>query len=447
MKQEQNLTKLFLKYAIPSISALWFFSIYTMIDGIFVGRGVGPLGLAAVNLSMPFITTVFAVALLVAVGSSTLITFYLGKGNQKISDNIFTLNFIILLVFGIALTTLSLLFLEELALILGATQETLPYVLDYLKIIVLSSTFFMIAYSLEVLVKADGFPALSIIVVVLAAIVNIFLDYLLVIRLNYGMQGAAIATGTSQFISFVAFLAYFIFGNSQLKFIKPKIQWSLIRRIISIGTPESLNELSAGFTVFVFNFVIARAVGAEGLASFGVIMYINSLVVMTMIGINQGIQPIISFYNGKNETKPISKILSLAIKTSIGFCVMFFAISQLFTEQVVSLFIDSKNTDIYMLSVNSLRLFSFGFLLSGFNIITSGYFTALRKTKKATIISLLRGYLVVTISVFVLPFIFGELGIWLAPFFYEGITLFFTAFLFWKDKEGFASPPSLVDFR
>ncbi|WP_350344627.1 MATE family efflux transporter [Proteinivorax tanatarense] len=432
MKKEENLFKLFLKYAVPSISAMWFFSIYTMIDGIFVGRGVGSQALAAVNLSMPFINTIFAVALLVAVGSSTLITYYFGKGKDHYSNNIFTLNFIILSLLGVTITLFTLLFLEEVALFLGATEETLPLVMDYLKIITIFSTFFMVAYSLEVLVKADGFPFLSIVVVIIAAIVNIFLDYLLVIRLDFGVKGAAIATGASQLISFMIFLSYFLWGNSRLKFIKPEINWSCIKDIFIIGGPESLTELSAGFTIFIFNFSISRVIGAEGLAAFGVIMYLNNLVIMTMIGINQGIQPLISYFNGKNETEKISKLLSLALKTGMVFSALFFLSSQFLTEQLVSLFIDTGEIEVFTLSAVGLEKFSFGFLLCSFNIILSGYFTALRKTKKAMIISLSRGYIVVALSLIIMPAFLGEVGIWMSPLLYESLTLLLAGTIFWR---------------
>ena len=261
---------------------MWFFSIYTMVDGIFVGKGVGPIALAAVNLSMPYINGVFAVSLLISVGSSTLITFYFGKNEKKKSNEIFTLNIILISIIGIVLTGLSLVFIEKIAYFLGANNETLPYVVDYLKIIIIFSTFFMVAYSLEVLVKADGFPIYSIIFVTLAAITNIVLDYILVIRYDYGIKGAAFATGASQFISCMAFLFHFLFGKSNFKFVRPKLNFSLISKLFTIGIPEALTELSAGFTTFVFNFAISKHIGTYGLAAFGVIMYLNNLVLMTM---------------------------------------------------------------------------------------------------------------------------------------------------------------------
>lgn len=425
-----SLTRQFLKYLIPSVSAMWFFSIYTMIDGIFVGRGVGPIALAAVNLSMPYINTVFAVSLLVSVGSSTLITFYLGQNERKISNEIFTLNILVLSLLGLILSIFSLVYLDKIALFLGATEETFSYVKDYLSIIIVSSTFFMVAYSLEVLVKADGFPIYSIIFVTLAAFINIVFDYILVIHFDYGVRGAAIATGASQLISGIAFLLHFVIGKSNLKFVKPSINFRYIKGMFTIGFPESLTELSAGFTTFIFNFVILRYIGDYGLAAFSVIMYVNNLVIMTMIAVNQAMQPLVSYYNGRKEVGKIKKLLNLSLKTSLFWGVFFFLSSQFFGEKLVSLFILPSNVEVFEIALSGLKIFSFGFLLTGVNIVLSGYFTALKSTRKATAISTLRGYLFITVALVVLPRFLGTLGIWASPLVNELFTLGVTALIY-----------------
>lgn len=427
---EKSLTKQFFKYLIPSVSAMWFFSIYTMVDGIFVGRGVGPTALAAVNLSMPFINTIFAISLLFSVGASTLITFYLGEGKKKISDEIFSLNILILGALGLILSFVSLFFLDNIALFLGATEETFVYVKDYLSIIIVSSTFFMVAYSLEVLVKADGFPIYSIVFVTVAAFTNIILDYILVIHFNYGVKGAAIATGASQFLSCIGFLTHFLWGKSNLKFVKPNINFGYIRRIITIGFPESLTELSAGFITFIFNFMILRYIGDNGVAAFSVIMYVNNLVIMTMIAVNQAMQPLVSYYNGKKEVDKIQKLLGLSLKTAVLWSGFFFICSQVFTKRLVSFFILPSNTEVFEISVFGLKAFSISFLFVGINIVLSGYFTALKSTKKATILSMLRGYIFITIAIFIMPNILGDVGIWSSTLVNEVLTLSVAVFLY-----------------
>lgn len=435
MCKTKKLLKTFLKYLIPSISAMWFFSIYTMVDGIFVSRGVGATALAAVGLSMPYINAIFAIALLVAVGSSTLISFHLGRNESERSNEIFTLNVVVLSFLGFVISLLSFIFLEELSLFLGATKETLQYTMDYLGMIIIFSTFFMLAYSLEVLVKADGYPIYSIVFVSVAALTNIVLDYVFVILFDYGVKGAAFATGFSQLISFIGFFLHFIIGKSQLKFTKIKLDFGLIRNIFSIGLPEALTELSTGVTIFFFNSAILKSIGDKGVTAFGVIMYINNLVMMTMIAINQGIQPLISFYNGKSKHENIQSILKLAFKATAAFSLFFIFVSQFFAEELVSMFINPSNTSVYNLSKDALKIFSFSFMLCGFNIVVSGYFTALKKTKKAVSISLLRGFILIAVILLILPNLIGPVGIWLAPLVNELITLIFSLNIFFKHKE------------
>lgn len=421
--KKNTLFREFLKYLIPSVSAMWFFSIYTMIDGMFVGQGVGPTALAAVNLAMPYINTIFSIALLIAVGSSTLIAFYLGENKLQLSRQIFSLNVFLLTAIGVTLSIFSLIFLDELVVFLGATPETFDYVKDYLRIIIISSTFFMVAYSLEVLVKADGFPIYSIIFVTVAAVTNIVLDYVFVIRFQWGVEGAALATGASQLFSCLGFLWHFIFGRSQLKFVKFKLDLAKIKKIVTIGFPEALTELSLGFTTFIFNFFILKYIGAYGVAAFSVIMYLNNLIMMTMIAVNQAMQPLVSYYNGKKETLKIKKLFKLSVVTALSFGVLFFLAAQIFTEQLVSLFITPTHVDAFETAVYGLGYFSFYFLIVGFNVVFSGYFTALKHTKKATLIAFTRGYFIITLSLMFLASSMGTLGIWLAPLVNELLTL------------------------
>lgn len=411
------------------------FSIYTMIDGIFVGRGVGPIALASVNLSMPFINIIFAVSIMISIGASTLISFYFGKGNENESNKIFTLNTILLVILGIVVSTISTVFLDEISLFLGATEDTIHYVKDYLGIIVLFITFYMLGYSYEIIIKAEGFPVYSTFLVLSAGVTNIVLDYILVIVFDYGIKGAAIATGMSQLLSCIICFYHFFFRKSNLKFVKVKIDWKLVSRIFSIGIPEALTELSAGYVVFVFNYVIINKIGSYGLAAFGIVMYINNLVIMVMLGVNQGIQPLISYYHGKNNIAKTDMLFNWGIKTAVFFAFLFFISAQFFTEEIIRVFVPVGNDFVYKTAYNSLKIFSYGFLVCGFNIITSGYFTALKKVKRATIISLLRGYFAVTAVIIMLPELIGYKGIWLSPFVYELITLVVSFGFYYKFRQ------------
>lgn len=417
-------------YILPSIGAMIFFSLYTMVDGMFVGKGVGPHALASVNLSMPYINMIFAFALMIAVGASTRITYYFGKKSIHESNVIFSLGFWFLGLFSLALAMITGLLRDSLIILLGATPDTMHYVSQYLSMMILFSLFFMLTYYLEVLVKADGAPGLSLLGIILSAFVNIVLDYLFVIQFQWGIQGAALATGIAQVFGFIFFLTYFLSSKSTLKFIKPTWNIKTVMNMIRIGIPDALTELSSGFITFVFNLGVAFYFGSNGLAAFGVLMYLTNLVTVTMIGINQGIQPLISFYHGQKQTKLMDWILNDALFISVLCGLGFFILCQTLPEVLVSGFINVENIEPFNLAVKALPIFSYGFLLSGINIVLAGYFTALERIRPAMLISMMRGYLLVALCVISLPYLFGASAIWLAPLTYELLTLVVSLILF-----------------
>ncbi|NBA01627.1 MATE family efflux transporter [Erysipelothrix rhusiopathiae] len=427
----QNLSR----YILPSIGAMIFFSLYTMVDGMFVGKGVGPQALASVNLSMPYINMIFAFALMIAVGASTRITYYFGQKNFHESNVIFSLGFWFLGIFALILALFMGFMHNPFIRVLGATPDTLNYVSQYLRIMIFFSPFFMLTYYLEVLVKADGAPGLSLLGIILSAFVNIIFDYLFVIQFQWGIQGAAIATGIAQVFGFIFFLSYFQSSKSTLKFIKPTWNIKTIKTMIQIGIPDALTELSSGFITFVFNLAIAFYFGSNGLAAFGVLMYLTNLVTVTMIGINQGIQPLVSFYHGQEETKLIDWILSDALFVSVVCGFAFFLLCQIFPEVLVRGFINAENIEPFTLAVKALPIFSYGFLISGINIVFAGYFTALERIRPAMIISMSRGYVLVALCVLGLPYVLGANSIWFAPLAYELLTLVVSSILFKHTKK------------
>lgn len=425
----KSLRKKFIKYLLPSVSAMWVFSLYTMVDGIFVSRGVGPLGLAAVNISMPLVNLIFALSMLFSTGTSTIIAISLGEGNLKKANQIFTFTISFITIMSFALMALILFNLDYVATLLGATPSIINYVKEYLSIIIFFNGFFIVSYSLEVIVKTDGKPHLAIVGVSLSALLNIVLDYIFVMKLHLGVAGAAYATGISQVASTILFLAYFFGKNSRLKFTKFKFDFSILKRILCIGFPDSITELSAGLVLFLFNQTILGIVGEQGIITFGIIAYVNTLVLMTMVGITQGMQPLVSFYYGKKEEHNISSIFSMSFKTIIGSSIFIFILSFIAAPMIVGIFL-GDNSELIAYSIKTFRIYSFSFLILGFNVLLSGYFAALEKPVFATIISLARGLFFISISLFVLPNIFGEFGIWISALISEAICLVVSFFIY-----------------
>lgn len=421
--KETKLSRKFLHYLVPSVAAMWVFSIYTMVDGIFVGKFVGANALASINISMPFISFIFAFALLFAVGASTIISIYLGKSQKKNADKIFSSTLVILIISSIIILLLAHFNINRLAYFLGADSTTLSTVKEYLSIIAYFNGFFMVSYYLEVLCKADGAPYLSTIGVTSSALTNIILDYIFVVKLNYGVAGAAFATGLSQVLSTIIFLSYFLSKKSKLKFTKFKFTLNDFSRTVRVGFPDSITELSAGIVILLFNQVIIKLIGENGIVAYSVISYINGLVLMTMLGISQGMQPLVSFYYGKGDRESIKKLLKLSLLTVSISSAFAFLVSICFSKPIVSAFLDSSNIKLFNFTIKAFSIYSITFLLMGFNVLIGGFCSALEKPKYASIISLSRGLFIISLSLFIMVLIFKSNGIWISAAISEAICL------------------------
>ncbi|KAJ50096.1 putative MATE family efflux protein [Clostridium tetanomorphum] len=430
-----SMRKKFIRYLLPSVSAMWVYSLYTMVDGIFVSWGVGTTAIASVNIAMPFINFIFAISVFFATGASTLVSIALGKNNLKRANEIFTMNFIAMVVVSIIIATLTLTNLDKIAIFLGANDLTIGYVKEYLQIITIFNGFFITSYCLEVFTKADGFPYLAIVGVVSSALVNIGLDYLFVMKFHWGIKGAAYATGISQVIATLIYIIHFNKKKSKLKFIKCKFEFGVVKKILSIGLPDSLTECSTGVVIYIFNQIILSNVGDKGVVTYSIISYINLLVLMTMIGITQGMQPLCSFYHGREDEEAVNTLFNMSAKTIGLISILIFAIVNIFTPQLVQVFMDKgANEELYAYSIKAIRMFSLSFIIVGYNILISGFFAAIAKPKYATIISISRGLVIITLVLFIMTAAFGENGIWLATVVSEGISVIASIFIFKNNR-------------
>ncbi|MBS6024430.1 MAG: MATE family efflux transporter [Paeniclostridium sordellii] len=423
MENMKDLKTQFKQYVIPSVASMWVFSLYSMVDGAFVSRGVGSEALAAVNISTPYINTLFALSVLLSTGASTIVSMTLGKGDNKKASEYFTLNTVLLAIISIFITVISLLNLENIAIFLGATESTLPLVKGYLGNIILFVGFYLVSYGLELLIKCDGYPHLSTIGVIIAAITNIVLDYIFVIQFKWGVEGAALATGIARILSVSFFISHFLRKRGKLRFCKFKFDFNFIKRIIFIGIPDSMTEASLAVVILLFNQSILRLIGESALVSYSVICYITTLVLTTMLGISQGLQPICSYYYGKEDDRSVLKLLDMSISYIKKSSIIAFLLVIIFANQIVAMFIDKSDMSLFLYTVKTLRISSVAYLIMGYNVIISGFCVATGKAIHASIVSLGRGLVVITLSLIIMTFIFGGSGIWMATFVSEAIVL------------------------
>ena len=462
LQAKQSIKSRFLQYVLPSVAAMWVYTIYTMADGIFVARGVGEQALAAVNLCMPMINGAFSMGILFAVGASTRASICKGRGDTQESNRVFTIGAVTVAAIGLLTALTATLLLPQLARLLGADAETLPYVKGYLGIIVLFLPFYMTSYYLEVLVKADGFPKLAIKTSIAGALTNIVLDAIFVLVFHWGIEGAAVATGLSQAMTFSIYLRHFLArtplrkaavsaangtaanatlstpaaANPGFTFVRVRWQPQAVLRFAKLGLADCVTELSIGLCIFVFNRTLLAVSGSEGVVIYTVISYFGQLVLMTMMGINQGSQPLISYYYGRGKSEFCSYIFRLALCCAGVCAIVAFVIGFFCPAPIVNIYIDhGTNPELYARGIRAFRLYAPAFLPLGIVIPMMGYFTSLELPKQAMSISLGRGMLFAICALLLLAFLFGEPGIWISAVVSETCTLILALLLYRHDRK------------
>ena len=431
MKLEgKSLKRDFFKFIFPAIAAQWVFALYTLVDGMFVARGVSETALAAVNISSPFISALFALSLTFAVGTSTIVAILFGTKKVKKANEVFSQNIAVLTGLSVIVTVLVLANLERFCRFLGATELTMPYVKEYIVTIAPFTVCFILSYSFEILISTDGYPQKATTIVSLGVVVNCVLDYLFVMVFHRGIFGAAIATGISQTVVIGFYLQHFLGKKGMIKFTKFTFDYRLIWRQIKNGFPSGITELSAGVATFAFNQAILIFLNEEALVSYTIISYVNSLIVVSMIGISQGCQPLISYYYGKREREKCKKLFhyELMTATALSVCAVVFCFFA--ADWIVSVFVSDQMPELVAYSAQVFRIFCVSFLMVGYNIVTSGYFTAVEKPGAAVTISMGRGFVILIISLLILTVLFGGNGIWWAPVLSETVCLTITIALY-----------------
>lgn len=428
----KNLKSDYLRFLVASVMAQWVFALYSAVDGMFVARGVSEVALSAVNIASPFINFLFSVSLLFAAGTSTVTAIYMGKGEKEKANTIVSQNLTFLVLFGILVTAVVCIFPTEIATFLGATELTMTYVKDYIVTVAPFSVCFIVAYAFEILVKTDGYPKYATLAIIIGCLCHFLLDYLLVILLKLGVRGAAIATGSSQLILVIIYLAHFLGPKASLHFRRFRFNAKEMLRVAKIGLPSGLTEFSAGITIFLFNHMILRHLNEDAIVSYTIIGYVNTIVVMGMAGIAQGAQPLISFFTGKNDTSTVRRLFRYTLISAAALGGICFAACITGADVFTGLFISPELSELRASSAKVFRIYSIAYLIMGFNVVVGGFFTSIERPSASLIISLARGLATIVISLFVLTSLFGGAGIWWAATLSEMLCLAVTMCLLYS---------------
>lgn len=425
-----------LRYTLPSVVMMIFTSVYSIVDGFFVSNFVGKTPFAAVNFIMPLLMILGCAGFMFGTGGGALIAMKMGEGKKKKANELFSMIVYTAMICGIVLAFLGMVFIRPVARLMGAKGQLLEDCIVYGRIILPALPFFILQYEFQCLFATAGKPKLGLLVTAAAGIANMVLDALFVAVLHWGLAGAAGATAFSQFIGGVIPLVYFgRKNNSNLQLIKCKFDMGALKKVCSNGSSELLSNISASIVGMLFNIQLIKYAGENGVAAYGVLMYVSMIFQAIFIGYAVGGAPIIGYHYGAQNHAELKSLRQKSMVLIGIFSVLMFTAGQLLAKPLALLFV-SYDADLLEMTIHAFHIFSFVFLLSGFAIFGSSFFTALNDGLISALISFLRTVVFQCAAVMVFPLIWELDGIWMSIVAAEAMAVLITVlFLIGKRKK------------
>ena len=427
--------KKLLKFTLPSIAMMIFTSIYGVVDGFFVSNFAGEIPFKAVNLIMPFLMIFGTVGFIFGTGGTAIVAKILGEGDKEKANRYFSLFVYVTFTLGVIFSALGITFIRPIAVLLGAKGELLENCVIYGRIVLLALPFLVLQFLFQSFFVAAEKPRMGLFVIVAAGVTNMVLDAILIPTLpqEYRIVGAAFATAVSQFIGGAVPFIYFSRKNSSLfRLGKTKIDLRAIGKACVNGSSEFMNNISMSLVGMLYNLQLLKYAGEDGIAAYGVMMYVSFIFAAVFIGYSIGTAPIISYHYGAGNTKELRGILRKSLLIiSIGGVSMIF-IAQLLAYPLAMIFV-SYSEALMTLTVSGFRIFALSFLFMGFAIFGSGFFTALNDGLTSALISFLRTLLFQVTAVLLLPMILDINGVWVSSVIAEVMAVVFS-FLFMMIK-------------
>ena len=422
--------KLLLKYSFPAIIGMVVNGLYNVVDRIFIGNipGVGPLAITGLGVTLPIMTIILAFGMLIGIGTTTNISIKLGQGKKDEAEKLVGNAIVLAIIVGLLITMVGLIFADQILQLFGASVDR-----SYINIILLGSVFNLIAFAFNHIIRGDGNPKLSATIMVVGCITNIILDAVFIFGFNMGIQGAAIATITSQFITAMWGLSYFLKGKANLKFRKDslKLDKSLVITIFSIGAAPFAMQLAASCVQIICNNALKTYGGDLAIGAMATINSIITIVGMPIIGISQGAQPIIGFNYGCKKYDRVEKTLKLAATAATLGLTLGWLVVQFTPEPIVKMF--NSDAQLVSISVDGIRKYLFMMPLIGLSMIGSNYIQSIGNAKQAMFLGLLRQVILLVPMMLVLPRFFGLNGVWFAQPIADTISFIVTFILISKE--------------
>lgn len=403
-----------LRFVFPSIIMMIFTSIYGVVDGLFVSNFAGKTAFASINLVMPFVMILGGIGFMIGTGGTALVSKVLGEGKKEKANKIFTMMIIFTLLLGTLLSVIGVVSMPWVADFLGATEEMMADCILYGRIVTGFTVAFMLQNVFQSFLIAAEKPKLGLLATVLAGVTNMALDAIFIIVFKWGVAGAAIATGLSQCVGGIFPLIYFLRDNSSLlRLTNTKLEIKPILNACGNGSSELMSNISLSVVSMIYNFQLMKYVGEDGVSAYGVLMYVQFIFVAIYIGYAIGCAPITGYHFGAQNHVELKNMLRKSAFLSAISGIVLTILAIVLSSPLAKLFV-GYDEELYELTRHAFSLFAYSFLLAGFNIFTSSFFTALNNGAVSAAISFMRTLIFQTSSVLILPIFLGVDGIWWA---------------------------------
>ena len=427
-----------IKFTLPTIAMMIFTSIYGVVDGVFVSNCVGSDAFAAVNLIMPIIMILGSVGFMKGTGGSAIVSKTLGEGKKEKANEYFSMLVYLCVVSGVILSVIGIIFTGPIAVLLGAKGSIAKDCVTYGRTVFFMLTGLFLQNAFQSFLVVAEKPKLGLFVTLLAGFTNMFLDFLFVYVLRFGVFGAALATGISQFVGSVIPIIYFAGGkNNVLKLTKCRFNKDIIIKTCINGSSEMVTNMSMSLVNILYNMQLMKYIGTNGVVAYGIIMYVGFIFVGTYMGYAVGSAPVISYHYGAGNKDELKNLFKRSLTIIIVSSVVMTLIAEIIAGYLAGIFVSYDN-NLLELTTEAIRIYAVSYLISGVNIFASSFFTALNNGVVSAVISFMRMFVFQIVMILLLPVVLGISGIWTAVIAAEVLSVVISVMFLVKNRKKYS---------
>lgn len=427
-----------IKFTLPTIAMMIFTSIYGVVDGVFVSNCVGSDAFAAVNLIMPIIMILGSVGFMIGTGGSAIVSKTLGEGKKEKANEYFSMLVYLCVVSGVILSVIGIIFTGPIAVLLGAKGSIAKDCVTYGRTVFFMLTGLFLQNAFQSFLVVAEKPKLGLFVTLLAGFTNMFLDFLFVYVLRFGVFGAALATGISQFVGSVIPIIYFAGGkNNVLKLTKCRFNKDIIIKTCINGSSEMVTNMSMSLVNILYNMQLMKYIGTNGVVAYGIIMYVGFIFVGTYMGYAVGSAPVISYHYGAGNKDELKNLFKRSLTIIIVSSVVMTLIAEIIAGYLAGIFVSYDN-NLLELTTEAIRIYAVSYLISGVNIFASSFFTALNNGVVSAVISFMRMFVFQIVMILLLPVVLGISGIWTAVIAAEVLSVVISVVFLVKNRKKYS---------